>query len=330
MNGNDLHEMSETYRKKRKAVYEEATRPSLNNPAKHRENKEKLKKKIEDLCAGADLSKYHGKDKETATAIWHHLWTKIKFAGFRAERVAKEIADIESIFDEFDIFLSSDWDIEARGSTLIKGGRQVHDFLNKTGDFSNKRIIANIPKLVKIVSLARLFNDRSVDTPVLDFIKDGYNDDDVWSIHQHLKNNNGYRGDLTALHFMMDIGFQVIKPDTIISRIFLNLGWLHKIIPELPKDLRDKDLQGKGKYGQKYIYTKEEIYKPIIDLARQIVSNTKKADLRTDIGWVTDNPLREFDIFIVKCGQEPDIEWGIKRRLCRIGSNPKEKCPNFF
>lgn len=318
MDENCLFEMSELYRKTRKAVYEEATRPLSNNPDRHRKNKEKFKESVEKLCFEAVLSKYCGTDRNTAIDIWHHMWTKNRYAGIRSQIATTEIRDIEKIFDEYDRFSGEDWNIEAAGQNLIKGGLQIHDFLNRKGDFLNKQTIGNIPKLVKIVSVARLLTkfmqSKGLNTPVLSFITNGYSDDDVWAVHGHLM-KIGYRSDLTVLHFMMDLGFQVIKPDIVISKIFLDWGWLHMKIPGLPKDLRFEDLQGKGKYGQRFKYTCERMYKPAIDLAREIVSKTKKADLEKDIGWVTNNPIREFDIFLVKYGQQPEKEFGIERTL---------------
>lgn len=332
MNENDVHEMSETYRKTRKAVYEEATRPQSNNQDIHRQNKERLKTSVEKLCNDADLNKYSGTDKNTATDIWHHLWTKNRYAGIRSQIATTEIGDIESIFDDYERFSGADWDIEASGHTVLRCGRQVHDFLNRTGNFINKQTIGNIPKLVKIVSTARLLmdflNNKNPNTPVINFIKGRCNDEDVWGIHEHLM-KIGYRSDLTVLHFMMDIGFQVIKPDIVISKILLGWGWLHKKIPQLPKDLSFNDLQGKGNYGQRFIYTNEKMYKPIIDLAREIVSQTKQEDLKKDIGWVTRNPIREFDIFLVKYGQKPEKEFGVERTLydaTNVNGKPVSSC----
>jgi len=320
MKESDLHEMSEIYRKTRIAVYEEATRPLSNDPGTHRKNRETLKKSVEKLCDDADLRKYRGTDRNAATAIWHHLWTKIRYARITSQIATREIADIKSIFDDYEMFSSEDWDIEASGHKVITCGKQVRDFLSRSGAFSNKQTIGNVPKLVKIVSLARLLigflKNKSPDTPVLDFIRNGYSDDDVWAIHRHLM-EMGYRGHLTALHFMMDLGFQVMKPDIVVSKIFLDWGWLHKKIPGLPNDLTFEDLEGKGKHGQRFKYTDERMYKPIIDLTREIVSRTKQQDLEIDIGWVTDNPIREFDIFLVKYGQRPEKEFGIERTLFR-------------
>jgi len=325
VNENDVHDMSELYRKTRKVVYEEATRPLSNNPDIHSKNKKRLKKSVEKLCDDAELRKYRGTDKNTATAIWHHLWTKIRYANILSQIATTEINDIKSVFDDYERFSGEDWNIEVLGHTF-KGGLQVHNFFNRGGYFLNKQTIPNVPKLVKIISVARLLidflNNKGTNTAVLNFIKNGYSDEDVWAIHGHLM-EIGYRGDLTALHFMMDIGFPVIKPDIVISKLFLDWGWLHKIIPELPKDLHFEDLQAKGKkgkpfkgkYGRRFIYTGERMYKPVINLAREIVSKTKQADLEKDIGWVTGNPIREFDIFLVKYGQQPEKEFGIERTL---------------
>jgi hypothetical protein len=75
------------------------------------------------------------------------------------------------------------------------------------------------------------------------------------------------------------------------------------------------DLEGKGKYGSQYLYTKPVIYKPVIDLAQRVVAQLDSTELIVDIGWATNNPIREFDIFLVKAGQLPEKEWGIERRL---------------
>jgi hypothetical protein len=317
MHEKDLHSMSEHYRRIRKTVYEEGTRPLSNNADLHIKNKHTFKQIVNKLCNDANLNNYLGTDKETATKIWHHLWTKNRYAGIRSSIATKEIDDIKNIFDNYDIFSGEDWNIQAHGNNLIYGGSQVHSFCNRTGEFESKQTIGNIPKLVKIVSVARqlteFFNRKSEDVPILDFICSS-NTNDIWETHEYLL-KIGYRSDLTALHFMMDMGFQVIKPDIVISTLFLEWGWLHKKISSLPKDLKHEDLQGKGKYGQRYKYTNKNIYKPAIDLARDIVFRTNQEDLKADIGWVTCNPLREFDIFIVKYGQKPEKQFGIERTL---------------
>lgn len=318
MNQNELQMMSEHYRAVRKAVYEEATRPLSNNPVLHQNNKVLLRNLVEKLGNDADLNKYRGTDKDTAATIWHHLWTINRYAGIRSQIATTEISHIESIFDDYESFAGEDWNIKAAGNSVISGGRQVKNFLNRTGDFAGKQTVGNVPKLVKIVSVARqltdFINKKNPEAQVLNFITNGCRPDDVWAIHGHLM-SIGYRSNLTVLHFMMGLGFQVIKPDIVITKLFLDWGWLHKINPEFPVDLTFDDLRGKGKYGARFQYTSEKMYKPLINLARQIAAHTKQEDLKRDIGWVTVNPIREFDIFVVKYGQKPERDFGIARTL---------------
>ncbi len=321
--------MSQQYREVRKAVFNEATCPFSGDPAGHFANKQLLQGLVQKASAEADLNRYRGTDRETAVAIWHHLWTKNRYAGIRSQIATTEIRDIECIFDDFERFSSREWDIETSGHNLVTGGSQVHAFLNRTGEFRNKQTIGNLPKLVNIVSVARQLKNfldaKSPDTPILQFITSGTGRGDVWPIHARLL-VMGYRSDLTVLHFMMDIGFQVIKPDIVISRFLLDRGWFHKIIPGLPRDLAFEDLQGKGSYGQRYAYTNARMYRPAIDLARAIAHATTQDDLKGDIGWVTGNPIRELDLFLVKYGQKPEREAGIARTLFTSAAPASMNC----
>jgi len=327
MNQADLQLMSEHYRNIRTAVYEEATRPISSDPTTHAQNKAVLRKTVERVSNDAVLNNYRGTDKNTANALWRHLWTINRYAGIRTQIATNEVRDIESIFDDYAIFYGSDWDIEAAGNRVMQCGQQVRAFLDRTGDFAGKQTIGNIPKMVKIVNVARRLKEfldtKRASTPVLKFVTGNHDEDDVWAIHAHLM-EVGYRSDLTALHFLMTIGFQVIKPDIVISKLFLDWGWSHKIIPDLPGDVTFEDFQGKGKYGGRYKYTNERMYKPVINLGREIAAFTRKDDLQQDIGWVTNNPLREFDVFLVKYGQKPEKESGIARTLYEVASTDKK------
>ncbi|PHS15259.1 MAG: hypothetical protein COA78_05335 [Blastopirellula sp.] len=318
---NDIKSKSEQYRKIRKAVFNEATISS--NPDVHEANKLLLKDNITRVCRESNIDNYLGDSKEIRNKIWHLLWTRIRYSGIKAATASKEIQDITSIFDQYSDFTKSEWDIEieydksAKKMVLKHGGNCIHHFLNRTGQFSDKQTVGNLVKLNKTVLLARAYNAHLLksESP-LDFVTSGANFDDVWKIHSHLQ-AIGYTADITALHFMMDLGLSVIKPDIVITRLFLNLGWLHDIIPELPHDLTAKDLVGKGAYRSKYDYMKPKIYKPVIDLSRKIVAATNSQELKSDLGWVTGNPGREFDIFMVKFGQEPESHWGITKNLAK-------------
>jgi hypothetical protein len=157
----------------------------------------------------------------------------------------------------------------------------------------------------------------------MDFITGGTGYDEC-STHAHLL-EIGYKGPITALHLMMNLGFRVIKPDIVLTRLFFQRGWLHRVVHGLPRDLTAKDLVGKGRYGTRYKYTKARIYKPVVCLAREIVDYTAQNALDKDIGWVTRNPIREFDIFTVLYGQEPDKKIGIVRNLSK-GKHSAGRC----
>jgi hypothetical protein len=316
----NLDAMSEHYRRIRRAVYQEATRPRHESPDGYARNQQLLRDAFTQICDDANLERYRGSDGGAAYRIWHQMWTKIRYAGFRAVTASQEIRDIEPIFDQFDVFSSAGWDVESNGETLICAGPDARAFLERAGPFAGKRTVRKISKLQKHVGVARKLHDfmdrKAPSTPVLQFVTGGRSEDDVWSIHEHLM-DIGYTADLTALHFMMDIGFPVMKPDVIITRLFLEWGWLHQIVEGLPSDCTAKDLVGKGSHKRRWLYTNATVYKPVIDLARRIVAHTSQEELQADIGWVMSNPLREFDIFVVTYGQEPDPICGVVRKLAK-------------
>jgi len=331
----DLKNKHEKYREIRKLVWNEATHTK--NSKQHNVNKASLKKNICKLCKRSDLSALKVNSENTKNLVWHHLWTKIRYAGIKAEIASKEITDISCIFDNYEGFCQPEWNIKiewdrkSRKHVLVQGGDYINSFLNRSGIFYGKQTVGNLVKLNKTVSLARAYSMHVKEREPLDFVTGGKAADKVWPIHSHLQ-EIGYTSDLTALHLMMDLGFPVIKPDIVISRLFLTLGWLHDVIPNLPQDLTGGDLVGKGKYKSKYQYTKPIVYKPVIDLTRKITECTRQSDLKDDIGWVTNNPIREFDIFMVKFGQEPEKHWGLTKNLAKeMGNNISKisKCPSY-
>jgi len=314
-----IRTMRATYRAVRNLVYEEATRPTGDDRQCYEGNKRDLKQQVTRVCADANLDLVSAPDELSRLRLWHHLWTKNRYAGIRAAIASKEIEDITDQFCNYRLFGSSQWDLVSKGQEafLAQSGEMVRSFMQRTGPFTGKQTIGNVPKLRKIIAVARAFavyaDERPFACPISFVIGDNCSSD-VWSIHRHLM-GLGYTADLTALHCMMDLGFEVIKPDIVISRLFLKLGWLHKITCTLPTDLTANDLLGNGAHGRRYLYFRPAMYRPIIDLARLIVSDINNVDLIEDIGWATDNKLREFDLMMVKFGQLPEPRWGIERRL---------------
>ena len=307
------------YRRVRREVYERATRPSSGDAAHHQANQLLFRERVESICSAANLDHYRAATPEARLALWRHMWTKNRYAGIRAQLATDEISDLIPFFDNYAWFANPDWNIEARGHVVNHDGTGSlsRDFLGGTGQFQNVHTVANIPKLKKSVTTARAYVqyfDNHRGAAAIQFVTDGFDETLVWPIHARLL-RVGYGADLTALHFMMDAGFQVIKPDVVISRLLLDWGWLRYAAPNLPHDLTRCDLIGKGRYGSRFLYTKPVIYRPVIDLACNIVSGLVHDDLEEDIGWSTTNLIREFDLFVVKAGQLPEREFGVEQRL---------------
>ncbi|QFU20572.1 hypothetical protein FM038_000895 [Shewanella eurypsychrophilus] len=306
------------YREVRKKVWFEATRTATSSLQEHQDNQAIFREFVTGLCNRCQLSEHGGTDEIAAIKLWHKMWTVIRYAGIRSNIATNEILTIEDIFDNYKEFTSTDWDIEKHGSQLILGGSKVHQLASRSGIFEGRKPIANWSKNKRTVGLARdlsrFMRHKANTTPVIEFLTGGGDVDDVWNVLEHLQKIN-YKQRITALHLMMDLGFQVVKPDIVLSRLFFELGWTKDAIPLLPGNISIDDLSGKGLHGNKFHYTNSKMYRPVIELARQIVKHINPQELKEDIGWVTSNPIREFDFFMVKYGQEPEPSRGIVRKL---------------
>ncbi len=129
---------------------------------------------------------------------------------------------------------------------------------------------------------------------------DNCSDQALWQAHAHLAELVGYT---TALHVMMDIGFNCVKPDIWLVRLMCRLGWIEDT---LAADSTDAHI--------KKNYWKPDIAVAVITCARHIAGAID--------AWHPLAPLREFDFVMVKYGQKPDCTCGIERSLhtqwCRV------------
>jgi hypothetical protein len=309
-------------------VFKEPTKPANADADRHKANQKKFEAGVKQICRRADLTLYQSTTNEARKSLWNHLWTKIKYAGIRAENASGEISDIKHIFECYECFSDPSWDIEIGKHSadddkvvLLRGGTQVIDFLTRKGDFKDCRTNGKLSKIKMIINVARnygRFVGSNPDVAPINFITEGRDVSDIWEIHGALI-SSGYRKDLTCCHLMMDVGFEMIKPDIQLTRMFLEWGWLHQAIPSLPADLIAKDLEGKGAFKSKYLYTKPSMYRPVIDLAKQIIRELDVTALEEGVGWVSSNPLREFDLFVVKAAQDPEVNLGIEKTLFPTG-----------
>ena len=317
-----LAQARDTYRELRIRVWREATRPDTSDTdarRRYRDNQARFRSMVMSICERANLAYYRSPTPEARTQLWHHLWTKTRYSGIRAQIATTEVADLTPLFDDYRWFSDACWDLENKGHDIVRAGPCVTDFIHRTGPFAGKQTVANIPKLQKLISVARAFKHYFELYPnemALSFVTGDLPCDAqaVWKILKRL-DQQGYRGDLTSLHLLMDLGFPVIKPDIVLARLFLQLGWLHAALPNLPSDLAEADLRGSGQYKTSYLYTKPTLYQPMIVFANRLVAGLDADVLERDIGWVSSNPLREFDLFTVKAGQLPEDAFGIERTL---------------
>ena len=304
--------MFDEFRDIRRRVWSEATRGE-------RENQRKLREMVVGLSNTAKLDVWRTNDLEVRAELWRQITEKIFYAGFDAAKVNASLEDIHRTFGHYQSLCSHDWDVRLNGRRLSPdSGRLVLDYFEDGCQGCQKKIRHPL-KVRKTVTVARFFTEYFEKHPeaiALSFVTQEVESDDVWLLSDNLA-AVGLTGQLTQLHLMMDVGFNCIKPDIVISRLVLEKGWLAHSSDGLPADLTEADLRGKGKYRSKFHYTNSVVIKPIVNLARAFATKMQeeRETLEKDIGWVSDNLIREFDIFMVSYGQRPDSSVGIMIRL---------------
>jgi hypothetical protein len=301
--------MFDEFREIRKKVWFQATQGKP-------ENQRKLRETVVELSDKANLDLWRTNEPKVRVELWEQFIAKIFYAGFEAATVNAALPDIYRTFRDYKTLCSPDWDVRLSGSRLSPAsGRLVREYFE---DGSQKKICHPM-KIRKIVGIARFFTEyfeKHPEATALSLLMQGEDSDDVWLLSDNLA-HIGLSGLLTQLHLMMDLGFDCIKPDIVISRLVLAMGWLAHFSEDLPADLQEADLRGKGKYGTRFHYTNSVVIKPIVNLARAFVSEMRRhrESLESDIGWVSRNLIREFDIFMVSYGQRPDPSAGIVMQL---------------
>ncbi len=95
-----LAEMRQKYYEMRKLVFNDATKPADGNYVQHEENKRKFRSKVTQVCDAANVALYRPGTQQVRTKLWNQLWTKVKYAGNRAQNATKEINSIKGIFDD--------------------------------------------------------------------------------------------------------------------------------------------------------------------------------------------------------------------------------------
>jgi hypothetical protein len=108
-------------------------------------------------------------------------------------------------------------------------------------------------------------------------------------------------GPLTALHTMMDLGLNTIKPDRVMAYLFSQLGWLQT----LPASLSKEEVI--------VAYIRDEVTQEMTIRADVLAASLDKA------GY--EQAHRLLDIWFVKYGQDPEEFFGITTNLQQKSKN---------
>jgi len=306
-------------------IHENATKPEPYDKKVHIHNKSKLKNRIKEVCDLASLER-----PITYDEFWFQAYTKIFYAGTRADKATKEIESVIKfgVFDDFRVLSDKSWNFDSREwisfvnfwkselktksnwlqkAKLTKKWNKVLNkhfeisginsimLMTKSGKFEGIRFSSLSPKMIKYINLARKLNElESENINVIEYFTGenyNYEPDKFWSIHKKFAK---LIGDITSLHLMMDLGFKTVKPDRVLTYLFYKLGWLECLEINLSKE---------EVLSQ---YMKKSVWVDVINKA-----------ILLDSVWQTDysNSLRAIDLWIVKYGQEPEDSFGITKNL---------------
>ncbi len=100
----------------------------------------------------------------TADELWWHIWTKIRYADFRAAFVTGEIERLKPFLDDYRVLTGPEWYFDPSGTAH---GGVVREFLAKTGRFAEISYNKSGRKLKKILKAAEAFQAFPPDTPAL-------------------------------------------------------------------------------------------------------------------------------------------------------------------
>ena len=307
-------------------IHENATKPNPYNENIHEQNKQKLKRSIKKVCDIASL-----KNPITYDEFWYLAYTKIFYAGTKADKATKEIESIKQNggFNNFRNLNDDSWDFEkseweafsaywkkelkSKGDWLKKAkmsnkwqiiikhyfkktGNNAINLMTKSQEYENIKFSSLAAKMSKYINLARklVILEKDYKNVIEYFIGNDYNyePEKFWQIHEKFAE---LLGDITSLHLMMDLGFKNVKPDRVLTYLFYKLGWLESIETNLSQEIIVKKE-----------YLKKKVWIDVIN----------KAILLEKV-WNSEysNSLRAIDLWIVKYGQEPEESFGITKNL---------------
>ena len=103
--------------------------PVIPSDHRHLENKLRFQNRVVEICSQANLANWCSATSEVRHALWHHLWTKNRYAGIRAQIATTEITQLTPLFDNYSWFCDPGWDIESKGYKIQSAGALAYSFL---------------------------------------------------------------------------------------------------------------------------------------------------------------------------------------------------------
>ena len=131
------------------------------------------------------------------------------YSGFKAVTVNNKIKEIQDNFGDLEKVSKYN---EAKVQKIIESNKVINHRQKINGIIHNAKQIKEIQKeFGSFDKYLDSFGDTDQDNNFLDLVKD-------------LKKRFKYLGGITVFHFLTDIGYNVVKPDRVLCRIFNRLG----------------------------------------------------------------------------------------------------------
>lgn len=245
--------------------------------------------------------------------MWRQIAPK-PFYTFRPSSTINGFIDymMEHYLGEWEPLCDPEWDWEQ--GKVYKDGKYV--FKSSLKDSSNGKMYDEFisePKcygdhdrLQRSLTAARNIKARAADYPhrtILDNItelKKSFNSLDELKVAFENASKYLRLGPITTFHLLTDLGFKVVKPDRVLSRIAINMG----LIPEYQKKTKRKPVEPPTTNKEVTKYTND------LDFCWALQKRFQ------EISEATNVPMRTLDYIFVKLGQEPDDGDGIATTIC--------------
>jgi DNA-3-methyladenine glycosylase I len=153
-------------------------------------------------------------NKELNDNDYYRILVEVVFySGFRAATVNKHLDAIHRSFPDY--------------KSVSKYSQDVIGKISVDPDMiKNKRKINACVKNAKV--FAQIVNEHGSFQSFIDSYRDNVNDEWIYNLRKHLIRKFLHIGAITSYHFLTEIGFNVLKPDRVILRIFSRLGLIDK------------------------------------------------------------------------------------------------------